>query len=166
MAIIDMYADFLGGRSQYDADNIRDLKHQVSERLNRNDINWDVYDILVNDNHVGFEHSYQDGDVIKVISPAIKAQAVESPQLSTMVGLLEQLVQGQQVPLAQTGTFPSLVVKRPFIKPEIKQPSFAALKQEMQYVGTYACGRCGGNIIVGKETCTYCGSRLNWSTVS
>ncbi len=72
MAIVDLYADFLGGRSQYDAENLADLKRQVAERLNRNDINWTIYTVLVNDRESNNEHVFEDGDVVKVISPGIK----------------------------------------------------------------------------------------------
>ena len=72
MAIVDLYADFLGGRSQYDASNLGDLKRQVAERLNRNDINWSIYTVLVNDREPNAEYEFQDGDVVKVISPGIK----------------------------------------------------------------------------------------------
>lgn len=72
MAVVDLYADFLGGRSQYDAENLADLKRQVAERLNRNDINWSIYTVLVNDREANNELEFADGDVVKVISPGIK----------------------------------------------------------------------------------------------
>lgn len=72
MAVVDLYADFLGGRSQYDAEDMADLKRQVAERLNRNDINWSIYSVLVNDREPGGDYTFQDGDVVKVISPGIK----------------------------------------------------------------------------------------------
>jgi hypothetical protein len=72
MAVVDLYADFLGGRSQYEAENMADLKTQVAERLNRNDINWSIYSVLVNDREPAGDYEFQDGDVIKVISPGIK----------------------------------------------------------------------------------------------
>ena len=72
LAIIDLYADFVGGRAEYDAETLADLKRQVAESLNRNDINWGLYNIYVNDEAVGDEHTFEDGDIIRVMSPGIK----------------------------------------------------------------------------------------------
>jgi molybdopterin converting factor small subunit len=72
MAVIDLYADFIGGRSEYDVENLAALKREVAERLNRNDINWNLYNVLVNDEPVTDTHQFRDGDVVKVISPGIK----------------------------------------------------------------------------------------------
>lgn len=70
--MVDLYADFVGGRSEYDVNNMSELKREVAERLNRNDINWNLYNVFVNDEPVNDDYQFNDGDVVKVMSPGIK----------------------------------------------------------------------------------------------
>ena len=53
-------------------ENMAQLKREVAAALGRNDINWNLYNVYVNDEPASDEHVFQDGDVIKVMSPGIK----------------------------------------------------------------------------------------------
>lgn len=72
MPVVDLYADFVGGRAEYEVNTLADLKHEVATRLNRNDVNWNLYNVYVNDEPVGEDYTFHDGDVVKVMSPGIK----------------------------------------------------------------------------------------------
>jgi len=53
-------------------ETMAELKREVANALGRNDINWNLYNVYVNDEPANDEHVFQDGDVIKVMSPGIK----------------------------------------------------------------------------------------------
>lgn len=83
-AVVDVYADFQGGRSQYAVGNLGDLKHQICDRLSRNDIVWDSYQCLVNNRGAEDDRDFMDGDVVKFIQ-------IEKPQEVNFAPLMEAM---------------------------------------------------------------------------
>lgn len=83
-AIVDVYADFQGGRSQYSTYALYDLKFQICDRLSRNDIDWDAYQCLVNDRAPRENQDFSDGDVVKFIQ-------IEKPQEINFGPLMEAM---------------------------------------------------------------------------
>lgn len=85
-AIVDVYAEFLGGRSQYGSiKDISDLKYNICERINR-DVTWDTLILLVNDRTPPPGYLFQDGDVVKIF-PSRKPQR---DLIKPFVDLMEQ----------------------------------------------------------------------------
>lgn len=82
-AIVDVYADFQGGRSQYAVEGLYDLKLHISERLNRY-IDWNLYRCLVNNRAAKEEQYFIDGDVVKFIT-------IEKPQEVNFAPLMEAM---------------------------------------------------------------------------
>ena len=128
---VDVYADLLGGRAEYETTSVQDLLFQINRNLRRQ-VNWDIYDIYVNDIPAYDKHlQLLDGDVVKIVSPLIK-------------GL---------------GTPP---VRRPFLNPLLRRPDFAVQTEGRMFVGTFSCKFCNGPLLKENQECPYCGRGIDW----
>jgi hypothetical protein len=54
------------------------------------------------------------------------------------------------------------VVKRPFLNPLLSKPEFHTSTSNKQYIGVYACKKCGGPVVFNVADCAYCGYSLDW----
>lgn len=65
---IKLFCDFLEGPLEIKAQNISQMKKEVETFLQRPNINWGLYDVIINDQRVRFSDSILfDGDRVKVV---------------------------------------------------------------------------------------------------
>lgn len=88
-AIVDVYADFQGGRTQYDVADLDDLKRQICERLNRNDLDWKAYQCLVNNRAPRGDMGFTDGDVVKFVQIEKRQEVNFEPLMEAMKAFLQ-----------------------------------------------------------------------------